>query len=316
MSSASFRFRRFEVFHDRCAMKVGTDGVLLGAWAGQSLSEQPLSEQLLSDASAPAQQSDAVAGSFPVLDIGTGSGLVALMLAQRFPGAHITALDIEPSAVEQAQYNFAHSPWPDRLTAVHSSLQSFPSSVRFRLIVSNPPYFRNSLKNPDKSRELARHTDSLSYSDLVAHTARLLAADGVACYILPAEAESELLSLLRAYSLCPLRILQVHSKPGKPAKRLLIEFTHLSSSLPATSLDGSSSLERDAFSVESFYEKENNRILSEIDTKNSLNSRTTPEPTPSKSRTTPEPTRSIFYIESLSSPRSDEYASLTHDFYL
>ncbi len=283
MSSASFRFRQFEVFHDRCAMKVGTDGVLLGAWAGQSLSEPSLSASSLSgqflsktfaytDSSEQVKQSAQSENSFPILDIGTGSGLVALMLAQRFPDAQITALDIEPSAVEQAQFNFAHSPWPDRLSAVLSSLQSFRHSAGFRLIVSNPPYFQHSLKNPDKSRELARHTDSLSYSDLVAHTARLLAVGGLGCYILPAEAESEMLALLRAHSLCPLRIMQVHSKPGKPAKRILLEFTTFSLS---------------------------------ISVQNSLNS-----------RTTPEPTRSIFYIESLSSPRSPEYASLTRDFYL
>ncbi len=311
MSSPSFRFRQFEVFHDRCAMKVGTDGVLLGAWAGQTLS--------------PTDK------AFPVLDIGTGSGLVALMLAQRFPQARITALDIEPSAVEQAQYNFAHSPWPERLTAVQSSLQSFrqttdstnpapDSPALFRLIVSNPPYFQNSLKNPDKLRELARHTDSLSYSDLVSHTARLLAPGGVGAYILPAEAEPEILSLLQTHSLSPLRILEVHSKPSKqshpsqssqsshpcnpsqfshscnpsqpsrpskPAKRILLEFTNFSAAESAS-----------IYSIKC------------------PNSRTTPEPTPAKSLTTPEPTRSIFYIESESSPRSDEYAALTRDFYL
>ncbi len=278
MSSPSFRFRQFEVFHDRCAMKVGTDGVLLGAWAGQTLS--------------PTDK------AFPVLDIGTGSGLVALMLAQRFPEARITALDIEPSAVEQAQFNFAHSPWPERLTAVQSSLQSFrqttdstnpapDSPALFRLIVSNPPYFQNSLKNPDKLRELARHTDSLSYSDLVSHTARLLAPGGVGAYILPAEAEPEMLSLLQTHSLSPLRILEVHSKPFQPAKRILLEFTNFSAAESAS--------------------------IYSIKYPNSL---TTPEPTPAKSITTPEPTRSIFYIESESSPRSAEYAALTRDFYL
>ncbi len=344
MSSPSFRFRRFEVFHDRCAMKVGTDGVLLGAWAGQSLqTSQSLQSSQCKDVDAlphpVGENSTSFDDSFPVLDIGTGSGLVALMLAQRFPLAHITALDIEPSAVEQAQYNFANSPWPDRLSAVQSSLQSFQSTAKFRLIVSNPPYFQNSLKNPDKARELARHTDTLSYSDLVTHTARLLAEGGLACYILPAEAEAELLSLLHAHALYPVRILQVHSKPSKPAKRILLEFTNsrptlsptffednsyvsLDDSSPAFEDDSSPAFEDDsspAFEDNSshvFEENEGTDFSSTTDPQKSAKSRTIPEPTPSKSRSIPEPTRSIFYIESLSSPRSDEYASLTRDFYL
>ncbi len=209
MSSQSFRFRRFEVFHDRCAMKVGTDGVLLGAWTGQTV-----------------QQQAAVPHS--VLDIGTGSGLVALMLAQQFSSCEIRAIDIEAAAVEQAAFNFARSPWAERLRSEQATLQTYVSTKSFDLIVSNPPYFENSLKNPDKGRELARHTDSLPYADLVAHTARLLSPEGMAAYILPAEAETNILSLTAAAGLFPVRLTRVHSKAGKPAKRILAVFRFLS----------------------------------------------------------------------------------------
>ena len=134
--STGFTFKQFHVQHDRCAMKVGTDGVLLGCWTD-----------------VPA------AGS--VLDIGTGSGLIALMIAQR-TNAQIDAIDIASDAYEQACINFAQSPWNERLKAYIASIQEWQHEALYDLIISNPPYFNNSLKNPDKGRELARHTDSLS----------------------------------------------------------------------------------------------------------------------------------------------------------
>lgn len=213
MSSASFLFRRFEVYHDRCAMKVGTDGVLLGAWAGQTVLQQ-------------------AAVPHSILDIGTGSGLVALMLAQQFPACAIRAIDIEPSAVEQAAFNFSHSPWTERIKSEQATLQTYNSTESFDLVVSNPPYFENSLKNPDKGRELARHTDSLPYADLVTHTARLLSPEGMAVYILPAEAETSILSLTAAAGLSPVRLTRVHSKEGKPAKRILVAFRFLPTPMP------------------------------------------------------------------------------------
>ena len=151
----SFRFKQFFADDSRCAMKVGTDGVLLGAWA-------PV-DNFKSQADCR------------VLDIGTGCGLVALMLAQRLPMARITAIDIDSEAALQAADNFSRSPWSDRLDAVCSSAQAVSRSLSslgniagsFHLIVSNPPYFRNSLKNPDAARTLARHSDTLSMSDLL-----------------------------------------------------------------------------------------------------------------------------------------------------
>ena len=230
MSNPFFKFQQFIVRHDRCAMKVGTDGVLLGAWAEPAVSIQP--------------------SAFSILDVGTGSGLVALMLAQRFPQAHIDAIDIDKSAIEQAAENFAASPWSDRLHTFHArfqdwqshsvpSLERVKSSARsdarwssveqpregfYSLIVSNPPYFQNSLKNPDKSRQTARHTDTLTYSELLQHSARLLSPEGTVALILPAEAETEACELARMAGLLPARITHVYSKENKPARRVLLAF--------------------------------------------------------------------------------------------
>jgi tRNA1Val (adenine37-N6)-methyltransferase len=195
----AFRFKRFEIRDERCAMKVGTDGVLLGAWC-------PLP----------------TSGS--ILDIGTGSGLIALMLAQRTSDAQIEGVDIDAAAIEQAAENFAASPWSDRLHARHISIQELSEGAhkRYELIVSNPPYFVDSLKNPDQHRKTARHTDTLSYADLIRCAAQLLAKDGTLALILPAEAKESILSEAAQNGLYPSLLTQVYSKPGKPLKRILI----------------------------------------------------------------------------------------------
>lgn len=197
--STGFTFKQFHVQHDRCAMKVGTDGVLLGCWTD-----------------VPAEGS--------VLDIGTGSGLIALMVAQRTQ-AQIDAIDIASDAYEQACINFAQSPWNERIKAYIASIQEWQTQEQYDLIISNPPYFNNSLKNPDKGRELARHTDSLSYADLFAHSARLLKDEGRLSIILPAEAESEACNLARTYGLSLTRVTRVYSKESKPARRVLLSWT-------------------------------------------------------------------------------------------
>ena len=138
-------------------MKVGTDGVLLGAWC-------PLMQL----------RSSEVEEGRKVLDIGTGSGLIALMLAQRLPKAQITAIDIDTDAVEQATYNFSISPWSERLDCQQTALQDLAGEGIYDLIVSNPPYFQDSLKNPDNQRAIARQTDTLSYHELLTDSDRLL----------------------------------------------------------------------------------------------------------------------------------------------
>lgn len=216
-----FRFKQFIVHDDRCAMKVGTDGVLLGAWADVSF----------------LSGSDAKSA---ILDIGTGSGLIALMLAQRtMSDTHIFAIDIDSDAVSQASENFSASPWSSRLHARNLSLQDidsreFPDSS-FSLIVSNPPYFVDSLKNPDLGRQTARHTDTLNYEDLISCSARLLCPDGQLALILPAEAESVIIRLAESHHLYPLRICHVHGSARKPAKRVMIQFLKLPLPSPVVS---------------------------------------------------------------------------------
>lgn len=179
-------------------MKVGTDGVLLGAWA-------PLGSR--------------------ILDVGTGSGLIARMLMQRCPEAEVEGIDIDEAAVAQAKEN--------GVRAFQARLQDWKSDIGdcYDLIVSNPPYFQNSLKNPDRGRELARHTDSLGYEELIAHSARLLKEEGQLALILPAEAEEEIRNLAARYSLFPTHITRVYSKETKPARRVILAFSHKNSIL-------------------------------------------------------------------------------------
>ena len=191
-------------------MKVGTDGVLLGAWC-------PISNFQFQISNTP----------FNVLDVGTGSGLIARMLMQRFPEAVVEGIDIDGAAVEQAREN--------GVDAYLSRLQDWrmgkneneKMSKSYDLIVSNPPYFQNSLKNPDKGRELARHTDSLSYEELVKHSARLMKAGGRLALILPADAEQEVNQLAAAENLFLTRVTHVYSKETKPARRVLLCFAKI-----------------------------------------------------------------------------------------
>ena len=236
--SEGFRFKQFYVRHDRCAMKVGTDAVLLGCWC-------PIGENTQT-----------------ILDIGTGSGVIAMIAAQRCPQAHIDAIDIDSQALTQAQDNFLHSPWPERIHGFAASMQEWSEShtAKYDLIVSNPPYFVDSLKNPDMARQTARHTDTLSYEELIGGAARMLREQGLLALILPAEAEETVLRHAREQGLYPTRLTRVHSKPGRGVKRVLIALTKTASA--------------EACAEETFY------------------------------------------IESAHSPRSEEYAEMTRDFYL
>jgi tRNA1Val (adenine37-N6)-methyltransferase len=152
-----FRFKQFSVDDSKCAMKVGTDAVLLGAWADVTCAET-------------------------ILDIGTGCGLIALMAAQR-SNAHITAIDIDESTTLQSKENFLSSPWHDRLEAIH--IEQFQPDYLFDLIICNPPFFKNALKTPFHERNLARHNDSLSFESLVSHVNILLSENGKFFFILP-----------------------------------------------------------------------------------------------------------------------------------
>ena len=199
MGAEVFRFKQFEVHQQRSAMKVGTDGVLIGAWA----SVQPTDRA--------------------ILDIGTGTGLIALMLAQRSPEAKIVGVEIEPESVAQARENVDRSPWSNRVEIVESAVQEFATEERFDLIVSNPPYFVDSQKCPDEGRNRARHTDSLSFEELMKAAERLLTPEGRLAVIVPAEAA---LSVVAAGRLHLLRRCDVKTKPtaGAP-KRVMLEFS-------------------------------------------------------------------------------------------
>lgn len=205
MSTPYFQFKQFTVWHDKCAMKVGTDGVLLGAWS-------PYPELRYVRA----------------LDIGTGCGLIALMIAQRLQRAGkrfaIQGIDCNTAAVNQAIQNFRRSPWADYMTCTPCALQDFQASMPYQLIVSNPPFFRNSLKNPDPNRAMARHTDSLSYEELFSCSVSMLSDDGMMSVIVPAEAEAEVLDTAAWQGLLPMRIMHVRAKPKKAVKRVLIAF--------------------------------------------------------------------------------------------
>ena len=194
-STMSFRFKQFFIEDSKCAMKVGTDGVLLGAWC-------PVSGYGLR-----------VTG-YRILDVGTGSGLIARMLMQRCPGAEVEGIDIDEAAVGQAREN--------GVRAFQARLQEWQGT--YDLIVSNPPYFQNSLKNPDKARQTARHTDTLSYAELIHHSARLLTDLGQLALILPAEAENGVRQLAAAENLFPTHVTRVYSKENKPVRRVLMAF--------------------------------------------------------------------------------------------
>lgn len=197
----SFRFKQFYIDDTTCSMKVGTDGVLVGAWT--ALPQRPDAQ---------------------VLDIGTGSGLIALMIAQRMPKAHITAIDISEEATVTALYNFKSSNWAERLTALNISLQAMPQNELYDLIISNPPYFKDSLKAPDKNRSLARHTDTLSYHHIISYSAQHLSNDGILTLILPADEEKGAIDAAHDYKLYPHRICRVCTTPNKPHKRVMLSF--------------------------------------------------------------------------------------------
>jgi len=200
-SRPGFRFKQFHVYHDRCAMKVGTDGILLGAW---SLLE----------------------GAGAILDIGCGSGLIGLMLAQRSRGsAHITALDVDAGAIRQSRENVAASPWPRSFTIVHQGLQPFAeeSSERFDLLVSNPPYFGAGQTFADPARQRARHTAELTHAQLLHGAGKLLADGGRLALVLPYDAGLRLLDDATRQGWLPLRLTEVITVAGRPPQRLLLE---------------------------------------------------------------------------------------------
>ena len=200
MPNPYFNFKQFSINQDKCAMKVNTDGVLLGAWCTTENTNN-------------------------ILDIGTGTGLIALMLAQKSE-AEIVAIEIDENAAIQAQENVSQSKWYNRIKVIHESFQEFSesSNEKFDLIVSNPPYFVDSLKAPTATRNMARHTDNLSHKDLFRHSANLLAKNGRLCLILPISEGLSGIKLASELNLFCHKLVYVYPKIGVKAKRLLLEF--------------------------------------------------------------------------------------------
>ena len=201
MANFFFKFKQFIVYQDQCAMKVGTDGVLLGAWTD-------------------------VFSCKDILDVGTGTGLISLMLAQRNNNLSIVAIDIDEDCIIQAKQNIEKSPFARQINIQSISFRDYlnSSKKRFDLIISNPPYFQNALKSSDVSRNYARHDISLSYADIIAAGESLLNEEGRIALILPSDLKRNVIAEAAKINLSPYRITHVYPLLHKPAKRILIEF--------------------------------------------------------------------------------------------
>ena len=204
MSDKSFEFKEFRVEQAGSAMKVGTDGVLLGAWI--EIDHNAVS----------------------ILDIGTGTGLIALQLAQRSDCETIDALEIEENSFEQAVENFENSPWSDRLFCYHASLQEFKEEMdlTYDLIVCNPPFYNNSFPAEGKERSLARQQNELDFAELMDSVDKLLTKTGSFALILPYSGEDELINLAGSRGLYVNRITRVRGNKNSSIKRSLIQFSY------------------------------------------------------------------------------------------
>ncbi len=198
-----FQFKQFRITQERSAMKVGMDGVLLGAWTDPSGSER-------------------------ILDIGTGTGLIALMMAQKNSLAQIDAIEVDPEAFKEAVQNIQQSHWSERITPELCSFQEFAegSLQKYNLIVSNPPFFTNGVKAPVENRAQARHSDSLPLDILISGAAGLLRENGRIALVLPVESLPEITQLADSNKLFISRLCRVKPNPQKPDFRILIELTN------------------------------------------------------------------------------------------
>ena len=197
--SASFQFKQFIIQQDLCAMKVGTDGVLLGAWVRKKEGN--------------------------LLDIGSGTGVITIMMAQRHPNTFIDAIDIDKNAYLQTLENVKQSKWENKIKVFHTALQKFNPPLKYDNIITNPPYFNNSTKAPKDARNIARHTDSLSYLELIAATKRLLKTNGTFSIILPTQEALLFKKEAQKHQLYLNRECLVKPKPSKAVKRILMEFS-------------------------------------------------------------------------------------------
>mgnify|MGYP000330191350 CR=1 FL=1 len=198
-----FQFKQFTVNQDKCAMKIGTDAVLLGAWT--SLKNNP----------------------FSVLDIGAGTGVLGLMMAQRSNAQNIEALEIDTDAYEQCAENFENSPWADRLFCYHASLLEFTDEVEdtYDIIICNPPFYSEDFKTESKARDLARFNDAMPFEHLVFAASNLLSEDGLFSVVIPNKEELNFIELASKVGLFPNRISHVKGNSNSEIKRSLLEFS-------------------------------------------------------------------------------------------
>lgn len=212
---SKFQFKQFSLEQDRCAMKIGTDGVLLGAWT--PIENNPIS----------------------ILDIGAGTGVIALMLAQRSNAEQIDALEIDEEAYEQSVDNFENSPWSDRLFCFHAGLDEFVEEPEdeYDLIVSNPPFYTDDYRSDNEQRDLARFADAMPFEDLIEAADLLLSEKGTFAVIIPFKEEENFLALAAAYELFLLKITHVKGTPTTEIKRSLLAFSrNESANLPIDEL--------------------------------------------------------------------------------
>ena len=197
-----FQFKQFNINQERCAMKIGTDAVLLGAWC--PINNNP----------------------FSILDIGAGTGILSLMLAQRSNAQQIDAIEIEENAYEQCVENFEASHWGDRLFCYHASLNDFINEPedQYDIIISNPPFYSEDYKTDNSQRDLARFQDALPFEELVKATTLLLSENGIFAVIIPFKEENRLLNLCAQAELFPIKMTRVKGTPTGPIIRSLIAF--------------------------------------------------------------------------------------------
>ena len=198
-----FRFKQFTIEQSKSAMKVGTDGVLLGAWT--PIDHNP----------------------YGILDIGTGTGLIALMLAQRSHAAQIDALEIDEEAYEEATDNFENSLWNDRLFCYHAGLDEFVEEPEdeYDLIVSNPPFYTEDYKTENEQRDLARFADAMPFNELIDAADLLLSEKGIFSVIIPYKEESNFIAMANECELYPLKITRIKGTPTTEIKRSLLAFS-------------------------------------------------------------------------------------------
>ena len=202
---SKFQFKQFTVEQDKCAMKIGTDAVLLGAWC-------PVNSSI-----------------FSILDIGAGTGILSLMLAQRTNAQQIDAIEIEENAYEQCVLNFENSVWNDRLFCFHAGIDEFIEEPEdeYDLIVSNPPFYTEDYKSENKERDLARFEEALPFNTLLEASDLLLSDNGILAVIIPYKEENKFSSLAKEFELYPFKITRVKGTENAEIKRSLMAFSRI-----------------------------------------------------------------------------------------